>query len=276
MIKLIVSDLDGTLLDHSKKVNSREIAALMRAKEAGIRLCLASGRMNIEMQQVLQEMGHKAYSVSQNGAFIHLEDGTFLQSKLFHPVLADQVYQFLKDFDLVKLVCSGEANYITHLSPASDDIQSRTFQPFIVKEDVEQSLKGALPVCKFSMFGNIEILLELKALMEEKLGDQLELFISDKDCLDIMPLDVSKGSSLLILIEKLGLQPEEIACFGDSFNDVSMFKITPHSFAMKGAHPEVKQNAVYQVDSVAEAIGHVFAYNEKYELITRNIGPERC
>ncbi|KRE45538.1 HAD family hydrolase [Paenibacillus sp. Soil724D2] len=264
MIKLIVSDLDGTLLDHSKKVSSRELAALKKVKEAGIRLCLASGRMNIEMQQVLAEIGHRAYSVSQNGAFIHLDDGTFMKSQLFQPDLAYQVYQLLKDFDLVKLVCSGEANFITHLTPASDEVQSRTFQPFIVKEDVEQSLKGDFAVCKFSMFGKIETLLELKALMEEKLGDQLEMFISDKDCLDIMPLAVSKGSSLLVLIEQLGLQPEEIACFGDSFNDVSMFGITPHSFAMQGAHPDVKQKALYHVDSVAEAIGHVFAYNENY------------
>ncbi|MBP1966830.1 HAD family hydrolase [Paenibacillus aceris] len=264
MIKLIVSDLDGTLLDHSKKVSAREQAALKRVKEADMILCLASGRMNVEMQQVLEEIGHRAYSLSQNGAFIHLEDGTFLKSELFDPEVSFQVYQLLKDFDLVKLVCSGEANYITHLTPASDDVQSRTFRPFILKEDLEQSLRGELSVCKFSLFGDIHVLLKLKALMEEKLGDQVELFISDKDCLDIMPLQVSKGNSLLVLIEKLGLQPEEIACIGDSFNDISMFGVTPHSFAMKGAHPDVKQRATYHVESVAEAINHVFAYNEKY------------
>lgn len=264
MIKLIVSDLDGTLLDHSKKVSSREQAALKKVKEAGMTLCLASGRMNVEMQQVLEEIGHRAFSVSQNGAFIHLEDGTFLKSQLFQPELAHDVYQLLKDFDLVKLVCSGEANYITHLTPASDDVQSRTFRPFIIKEDVEHVLKDAFPVCKFSLFGEIDILLQLKALMEEKLGDHVELFISDKDCLDIMPLQVSKGSSLLVLMEQLGLQPAEIACIGDSFNDVSMFGITPHSFAMRGAHTDVKGKANYQVESVSEAIDHIFAYNEKF------------
>ncbi|TXK72113.1 HAD family hydrolase [Paenibacillus sp. N3.4] len=266
MIKLIVSDLDGTLLDHSKKVTQREITAITKAKEAGITLCLASGRMNVEIQQVLKEIGHQAHSVSQNGAFIHMEDGTFLQSQLFQPKLAKQVYQLLKDFDLVKLICTGEANYITSMSPASEEVQSRTFRPFIIKEDLEKDLLLDLETSKFSMFGELEILLRLKALMEEKLGDQLEMFLSDKDCLDIMPLNVSKGRSLLVLIEKLGLQREEIACFGDSFNDVSMFSITPHSFAMRGAHPEVKQHAAYHVDSVAEAIEHVFAYNEKYAM----------
>lgn len=264
MIKLIVSDLDGTLLDHSKKVSPREQAALKKVKEADILLCLASGRMNVEMQQVLEEIGHRAYSVSQNGAFIHLEDGSFLKSQLFEPELAYLTYQLLKDFDLVKIVCSGEANYITHLTPASDEVQSRTFRPFIIKEDIEHSLKSELPICKISTFGDIQILLTLKALLEEKLGDQVELFISDKDCLDIMPRQVSKGNSLLVLIEQLGLKQEEIACIGDSFNDVSMFGITPHSFAMKGAHLEVKQKANYHVESVAEAITHVFAYNDKY------------
>ena len=57
MIKLIVSDFDGTLLDHHKKVTERELDALRQVKEAGIGLCLASGRMNFEMQQVLQDIG---------------------------------------------------------------------------------------------------------------------------------------------------------------------------------------------------------------------------
>ncbi|MNG28732.1 putative bifunctional phosphatase/peptidyl-prolyl cis-trans isomerase [compost metagenome] len=78
-----------------------------------------------------------------------------------------------------------------------------------------------------------------------------------------MPHQVSKGTSLLTLIEHLGFTPEETACFGDSFNDVSMFGITPHSFAMHTAHPDVKKQAAYTVTSVSEAIAHVFAFNEK-------------
>ncbi|MEW9702898.1 HAD family hydrolase [Paenibacillus sp. SI8] len=266
MIKLIVSDLDGTLLDHSKKVSQREIAAISRAKEAGIELCLASGRMHSEMQRVMKDIGHETYSVSQNGAFIHWNDGSFLQSKLFEPELAHRVYQLLNDFDIVKLICSGEANYIARVSAASDEIEARMFQPFIVKSDAEQALGTDLPTCKFSLFGEIEILLQVIQVLKDQLGDQVETFISDKDCLDIMPQHVSKGSSLLVLLDQLGLQPDEVACFGDSFNDVSMFGITPHSFAMNGAHPEVKQKATYQVGSVAEAIGHVFTHNDKQLL----------
>ena len=264
MIKLIVSDLDGTLLDHHKKVTERELDALRQVKEAGITLCLASGRMNLEMQQVLQDMDHQAHSVSQNGAFIHMMDGTLLQAKLFEPSIAYQVYQLIKAYDVVKLICSGNANYIESLSPASDAIQARMFEPFIVNGEIKQSMKDAFPTCKFSLFGHVDNLLEIKTLLEKELQDQLDIYISDKDCLDIMPHQVSKGSSLLTLIAHLGLKPEEIACFGDSFNDVSMFGITPHSFAMHTAHSDVKKHAAYTVNSVSDAIAHVFAYNEKF------------
>ncbi|CAN7321063.1 HAD family hydrolase [Paenibacillus sp. LjRoot153] len=266
MIKLIVSDLDGTLLDHHKKVSERELKALQQVRESGITLCLASGRMNLEMQRVLQDIDHQAHSVSQNGAFIHLMDGTLLQAKLFEPSIAHQVYQLIEAFDVVKLICSGNTNYIENLNPASDEIQARMFEPFQVKSEMEQSLKDAFPICKYSLFGQVENLLEIKTLLEEELCDQLDIYLADTDCLDIMPHQVSKGSSLLTLIAHLGLKPEEIACFGDSFNDVSMFGITPHSFAMHTAHSDVKKHAAITVNSVSDAIAHVLAHNDKLTI----------
>jgi hydroxymethylpyrimidine pyrophosphatase-like HAD family hydrolase len=91
--------------------------------------------------------------------------------------------------------------------------------------------------------------------------------LADHDCLDIMPLHVSKGNSLPLLLDSIGLQAHEIACIGDSFNDISMFGITPHSFVMEGAHPEVRKAAAHQVSSVAEALAYVRAYNnsQSYE-----------
>lgn len=265
MIKLIVSDLDGTLLDHHKKVTEREIEALCQVKEAGITLCLASGRMNSEMQQVLQDIDQQAHSVSQNGAFIHLDNGTVFQTKLFEPEIALQVYQLFQSSNTVQIVCSGEANYITAMNPAADAIQARMFQPFIVNSELGTAMVASFPICKFSLFGHVDELLELKALLEKELGNHLDVYLSDTDCLDIMPHQVSKGSSILALLDHLGLQPEEIACCGDSFNDVSMFGITPHSFVMHTAHPEVKQHAAHHVASVAEAIAHVLAYNQKLQ-----------
>jgi Cof subfamily protein (haloacid dehalogenase superfamily) len=264
MIKLIVSDLDGTLLNHSHKVSPREREALLLIQEQGVELCLASGRMHSEIKQVMDEIGMAAHSVSQNGAFIHHKDGQFLQSKLFEPALAAQIFELARPYELVKLFCSGEANYITHLTEASDLIQSRMFHPFVVYEKAGTDLERDFPICKFSFFGDMERLKQVKEELTDRLGEHLTMYIAERDCLDIMPLNVSKGTALPALLEHMGLRPEEIACIGDNFNDISMFGLTPHSFAMKTAHPEVQAAASHQVESVAEAIGYIHLLNENW------------
>jgi Cof subfamily protein (haloacid dehalogenase superfamily) len=261
MIKLLVSDLDGTLLDHSKKVASRDREALTEAAGQGLELCLASGRMHSEITRVMDEIGFAAHSVSQNGAFIHLKDGSLLQSKSFVPELAAEIFGISKPYDLVKLICNAEGNHITHPTEASNRIQARMFEPFIVYPQAEEALMRQLRAAKFSFFGEMELLQQVRQELNNRIGDQLTMYVSDHDCLDIMPLHVSKGDSLPLLLEAINLQADEIACIGDSFNDISMFGITPHSFAMAGAHADVKKAANYQVRSVAEALNWIKAYN---------------
>ncbi|MNI31713.1 Pyridoxal phosphate phosphatase YigL [compost metagenome] len=261
MIKLLVSDLDGTLLDHSKQVVERDLLALRQAKEQGIDLCIASGRMHSEIQQVTQSIGKSAHSVSQNGAFVHLEDGSSLHAKLFNAELASQIYEHTHSFDLVRVVCSADSNYINQITPASDLIQTRAYEAFRLRADLNNGLLTDLSCSKFSFFSSMEVLLEVKDYMERQFGDQIAMFVSEHDCLDIMPQHVSKGNSLLTLLNEIGLKPDEIACVGDSFNDISMFGLTRHSFVMDSAHPEVQQAATHQVQSVAEAVQYVLSFN---------------
>ena len=78
--------------------------------------------------------------------------------------------------------------------------------------------------------------------------------MSGKRYVDIMPRGVSKGSALRRLMEHLQIEANEVACIGDSFNDISMFEVTPHSFTLHHAHPYVKERANHIVRSVEEAI----------------------
>ncbi len=73
-----------------------------------------------------------------------------------------------------------------------------------------------------------------------------------------MPHNVSKGNGLQILLETLKIEPEECACAGDAFNDVSMMMLVQHSFAMSHSYPEVKKAARYEVETVADAIDYLW------------------
>ncbi|WP_397386995.1 HAD-IIB family hydrolase [Paenibacillus sp. ClWae2A] len=114
---------------------------------------------------------------------------------------------------------------------------------------------------KFSYFGVMDELIQLEAKLNQMFSGQIETFISDHDCLDVMPCNVSKGDALKLLIHKLGISPDEIACIGDSFNDLSMFALTPHSFAISESHEEIRSRTSTIVHSVAEAINHIISYN---------------
>ncbi len=79
----------------------------------------------------------------------------------------------------------------------------------------------------------------------EKFHGNVSTFISAEQCLDVMPPNISKCSAISVLLKEFQLQSEEVACIGDSYNDIPMFFLTPHSFAMSQADDAVKEHANY-------------------------------
>lgn len=263
MIKLIISDLDGTLLNHDKIVAYSDLLALHNAKVNGVELCLASGRIHSDIQKVMKKIGYLSHSISQNGAFVHTKEGTILHSSLLHPSLVHHIYEAAEQFCLVKVASSAEKNFIDYRDAASEHIHGRMLSDMIIRPNLQKEISLELGICKFSIFGDMGKLLDLKRRLENDwIKDQISLFITDRDCLDIVPFGVSKGKGVRILCEAIGLKPEEIACIGDYFNDISMLKYTtPNSFAMKGSHREVMKAAKHSVANVAEAVDWVLNYN---------------
>ena len=96
---------------------------------------------------------------------------------------------------------------------------------------------------KFSYFGEVETLRFLEEKVHHEFPNQFSSFLVDTNCLDFMPLHVNKGSGIKVLLKHLGIERNEVVCIGDSENDISMFELIPHSFAMKTASSTVQSNA---------------------------------
>ncbi|MBB3114452.1 hypothetical protein FHS18_006573 [Paenibacillus phyllosphaerae] len=263
MIKLIVSDLDGTLLDHEKRINERDLRAVAKAYEHGFDLCIASGRMKSEIQILLQPFANRYYAVGQNGATVHLRDQRMLASAEFSPELSTQLIQVTGRDEFIQFIHSNDDSYyVREWSEAVVPYEARIMTAISTHADLEGAIASDHMRCsKLSYFGELDKLVELQAKFENGFAGQIETFISDKDCLDVMPCSVSKGDALKLLIRELGIAPDEIACIGDSFNDLSMFALTPHSFAMSESREEIRSRASAVVHSVAEAIDRIIAYN---------------
>lgn len=275
MIKLIVSDLDGTLLDHTRRINNRDLEAVQTALNEGFELCIASGRMYSEIKIVMQEFSDRYHAVGQNGATVHKKDLKLLASTVFEPEVSSRLLQTTRSFDqFVNFIhCTDDSYYLKERTDTAIPYESRILTACTVRGDLEAALKEDEIRCsKLSYFGELVKLNQLKADLNNQFKGKIETFISDKDCLDVMPLNVSKGIAISLLIKELGLHPNEIACIGDSFNDLSMFAITEHSFAMSSSHADIRNQAGTVVNSVAEAIDHIISYNRSFATE----GIERC
>lgn len=264
MIKLIVSDLDGTLLDHEKNVPQRERDALQRAAEQGIALCLASGRLHEEIEQVARMIGLAPYIISINGAYVFGAGEKLLHKAAFEQKLAGEVLAAAHGFDVGVLACTGDMNLAPETNEIVSYVNRRLLKPMTLQPDLAAAIRdGRVSLCKFSFFGDMEELKRLQAYVESRLGGRVTTYVTDTDCVDVMPLGVTKGAGLTMLLRELGLRGDEALCIGDSFNDVSMFEVTPHSFAMAGSDPLVRRAARYEAARVADAVEWAIRQDEE-------------
>ncbi|CAM2871714.1 Cof-type HAD-IIB family hydrolase [Paenibacillus sediminis] len=264
MIKLIVSDLDGTLLNRDHQIQTEDQEAIKKARANDYHICFASGRMFTELSQVMQHFDEQFFAVSQNGATVHTNTKKLIASNHMNTETALELFRATRIDDLVNFIyCTDDSFYFTERTKETIAYEARVFGTGVEKHDLESALaSNELQPSKFSFFGELDKLRSLQADLSAQFKGKLELYISDKDCLDVMPVHVSKGEGLSVLIHHLGLQRDEVACIGDSFNDLSMFALTPYSFAMKNSQEEVQKHARHVVQSVADAVEWVFEYNQ--------------
>lgn len=259
MIKLFVTDLDGTLLLRGRRITEEDKKAIYKLTENKdqIQLCVASGRMDIEIQKVLEEIGQTAYRISQNGAFVYGPDNEKKFSHAFTYEVATELYAFLpKRDDMLITVFTEDTGFIKEEVPNMDKLEDELFFPLVVEPNIENVLKTK-DVSKISVSGETEKLKELEEKVRDAFPNDVETFISDANMLDIMPKHISKGEALKELMNELHISPEEMVCIGDAYNDISMFRLTPNSYSLSHSEQEVKKHANFVVDSVHDMIEHL-------------------
>lgn len=257
MIKLIVSDLDGTLIHHHTSIRPEDLEALAAAEQAGIAISFASGRMYPEIDSVMKDINRRVHAISQNGAYVHTSEGTLISHHAFDRELILELAAAAEGTPFLTMLCSPDSYMVERMTDHAKLIGKRLMAPFHEIPDVRDRLGIELMCGKLSFFGEVAELHKLQHRLLEQYHGRIDAYIADIDCLDVMPLGVSKGTGLHALLARLGLQPDEVVCIGDSFNDLAMFAETPHSFAMASSHPEVQAKAAHTARHVEEVVDWV-------------------
>lgn len=249
--KMIVLDLDDTLLRDDLTISPRTKQALMDAQEAGVKVVLASGRPTFAMQEIAEELRLKDYGsfiLSFNGAkIINCETGEEWYSSTLSPEKVHELYEISRREKvwmhtyIGDSIVTEEANPYTTIEGELTKLEVNVVDSFIdaIKE----------PVVKVLMLEEPTILAKVEQKLQQEYARKLSVMRSKPFFLEFTEADVTKGASLNLLIQQLGIFREEVIAVGDSFNDLSMIEFAGLGVAMGNASDAIKAKADYVTET---------------------------
>jgi Cof subfamily protein (haloacid dehalogenase superfamily) len=271
--KMLVTDMDCTLLNKEKKVSDRNREAVRKAIEKGVHMVLATGRIYTSARVYARLLGVSTPIIASNGAIIReaaYNNPEDTEKTIFKDTLrVDTVNEMIKLSRKYGVFChffTEDTIYAEKLVNVS--LRYTEWNKFLgsddqvkirIVDDIEKALEGNKPDI-------------LKAVVVDGDSEKLQLLRNDiegtgivsvsqsmKDNIEVMNKGVTKGNAVKMLAQMYGIQREEIIAIGDNENDMSMIEYAGLGIAMGNAEESLKSVAKhitgdYQEDGVAEAI----------------------
>lgn len=285
MIKVIASDMDGTLLNDHHRIARETLEAIHRACEAGIRFMVATGRNFRGAMEELKDVELTCDYIVGSGAEVRDPGRKVVYTAPIDMDLCEEVYQALQKYPVSVVFCTDEHDYrigdeaeiesgflhqlrVFHLDQDIDEEQARQ-DPLYQRirgntriiSDFSQLRMAGVPIYKIFLYSEDIPMLDM---IREELQDHLAIAVaaSFETNLEITDVKAQKGPVLKEYIESLGYTMDEVMVFGDSMNDYSMLSMDfGATVAMANSMPEVKKAAKYITRS-NEELGVAFAINE--------------
>ena len=246
MIKLIVSDIDGTLTeDGGSSLDPELYEVILRLKEQGIYFAAASGRHATSIEHIFKPIREKLFYIGDNGAYLGCYGRSLFQSEYRQEMARDVITDMRKQGQDIHVDCADCAYTDSKNKEFLDWILNGYHFRLVQVEDLN-SLK--VPIVKIAgcRMSGVEHLAEP---IIQKYSKALKVTLAGMQWIDTMDPAVNKGNAVKLLQESLEILPEETMAFGDQLNDIEMLKRAYYSFAVSNARPETKQAARFLADS---------------------------
>lgn len=249
MIKLICSDIDGTLVaDGTMDINPELFDVILQLKAKGIHFAAASGRQAASIEAVFDPVKDKIFYIAENGGYIGCYGRELIVQKM-EPKLIAGIVQDLRELkDCEIMVCGTRNAYIESKNERFLNMLDQYQGQFIQVEDV---LKSGDAIVKMSAFRE-EDLEHFLEPVTEKWKEKVQVVTSGTVWIDFMGRGVNKGQAVKELQTALHITPEETMVFGDQINDIHMLQSAYYSYAVANARPEAKAAARFQTGSYQE------------------------
>ena len=241
-IRLLLADVDGTLVTPDKELTGRAVGAVRRLGQAGILFAVTSGRPPRGMAMLIDPLDLTTPIAAFNGGLLVNRDMSVVEQRVLPEELVRPVAGLIGSFGLDVWVYRGSDWYVP--DPAGSHV-AREASTVRFEPKVMTSLDGLTSnVAKLvGVSDNLDAVARASAAAHDKFGDHVSAARSQPYYLDVTHPDANKGAVAQYLAEKYAIPPEAIATIGDMPNDVLMFAHSGLSIAMGNASPQVQHAA---------------------------------
>ena len=258
-VKLIVSDIDGTLVGKSGKVTQRLKAAFRACEKKNIPIVLASGRTFFGARAVAVEAGLNAPVISANGGRLDLDiykdDAPFYEDTLDKET-SMKVYRRLKEAGCFMTSYVGKNIYVLNEtngygSECAWKSEAVKGLDYVIMDDEERFLReGTVAPYKYEAYSDDSSLMD--KLRNEFSDIGLSVSSAFPFNLEILSPGGGKGRAIRALAEKMGIAMDEVMALGDGSNDLGMLEVSGIPVAMGNAVEVLKKAAKYIAPDVDE------------------------
>ena len=244
-VKLIVTDMDGTLLNSRHQVSSRFFGLFEALSEHGIQFAAASGRQYESIAVKLTPVLDQLVVIAENGGLVR-HQGRELLSTPLDPGLRDQVLERLENIPGTHVVLCGKDT--AYLKPPTPEFERRLKEYYGAFEYMDRLRGFPGEIMKIAVY-HFESSEQYIFPEVQGFETDLKVKVSGAHWVDISDPLAHKGHALEHVQKKLGILPQATMVFGDYNNDLEMLTQAEFSFAMANAHPNVLKTARYQTGS---------------------------
>ncbi len=236
-IKLVISDLDGTLLGSDHQLSLETINTLQALHKTGIQFWIATGRHHQDALVIRNQIGFPIRMITANGATVSDLNGDLEHAYSLNKDVAQAILRLEIPIGVYANAYQGDA-WLT-------EVPDKVFEDYYHPEGFRYTL------CKFSerwetplnkiFFTSLDHqqLLPLAKHIEMHFSDFVDTTFSMPQCLEIMPKGTNKGSAIHNLLQREGIAVQEVLAYGDGMNDLEMLTLVGHGHLLANANPKL-------------------------------------
>ncbi|MBQ3054260.1 MAG: HAD-IIB family hydrolase [Clostridia bacterium] len=260
MIKLVVCDVDGTLLKKGEKELSQHIKSKIKNLiNKGIMFAVASGRAYHELKRLFEDISDEIYYIPSDGGAVIYKEKTYYKKPILPFVMANMVKPISLNEGL-SLSVSGK--YITYILSADKDFihlaEKNLNGHFVEIEDISEINED---IYKISFYGQPKSTFANK-ILSGTYNSMLKRVYDEHGWNEFVAKQAGKESAVECMMKSLKIKKEALAVIGDDINDVQMLGLTENSVAVTGSHQKAREASKHKDISIETVLDNIIGKGE--------------